>query len=186
MERDLTWKTLSSTYLLKDTWATIRKDACMLPNGKIINPYYVYEFPDWVTAFALTKDGKVILEKQYRHALGRTDIETPGGCIDATDASPEAAIQRELLEETGYQFTHFQKLGVTSANPSTNNNIMHLFLATGGEKVAAQNFDSGEDLEVFLADIAEIKQMIRANKIIQSMHITCIMLALEQLGELYF
>ncbi len=40
--------------------------------------------------------------------------------------------------------------------------------------------------DIFLANIAEIKQMIRANKIIQSMHITCIMLALEQLGELYF
>ena len=186
MERNLVWKTISSSYVLKDTWATIRKDACILPNGAKIDSYYVYEFPDWVTAFALTRDGKVILEKQYRHALGRTDIETPGGCIDKSDASPDAAIARELLEETGYQFTHFQKLGITSANPSTNNNVMHMYLATGGKKIAEQNFDPGEDLEVFLADIVVVKQMIRENKIIQSMHVTCIFLALEKLGELHF
>lgn len=186
ISRNLIWQTVNSTYVLKDTWATIRRDACLLPNGVKIDSYYVYEFPDWVTAFALTKDGKVILEKQYRHALGSIDIETPGGCVDESDASTEAAIARELLEETGYQFTHFQKLGITSANPSTNNNIMHLYLATGGEKVTHQNFDQGEDLEVFLADIHEVKQMLRENKIIQSMHVTCIFLALEHLGELHF
>jgi 8-oxo-dGTP pyrophosphatase MutT (NUDIX family) len=186
MQRDLTWTTLASSYLLKDTWATIRTDTCLLPNGKVIDPIYVYEFPDWVTAFAITKDGKVLLERQYRHALGRTDIESLGGCMDHSDASSEAALQRELLEETCYRFTEIQKLGITSANPSTNNNIMHMFLATGGEKVAEQNFDPGEDLEILLASFDEVKQFVRENKIIHSMHVTCILLAWEKLGELHF
>src|SRR3982074_2333519 len=65
--RDLSWKTLSSEYLYKDTWFTIRKDTCQRQDGQIVSPYYVYEFPTWVTALALTEDGKVILERQYRH-----------------------------------------------------------------------------------------------------------------------
>ena len=115
MGRDLTWKKLSSKYLLKDTWATIRADSCEKPDGHIVEPYYVYEFPDWVTAIAFTKDGKVILEKQYRHALAETIYEIPGGCVDASDKDYEAAIARELLEETGYKFEKFEYLGRTSA-----------------------------------------------------------------------
>src|ERR1700722_1707946 len=123
--KDLSWKTLSSEYLFKETWFTIRKDTCEARDGKIISPYYVYEFPTWVTAVAVTTEGKIIMERQYRHALGETHYETPGGCVDDTDASLEAAIARELLEETGYRFDHFEHLGKISSNPSTNTNWMH-------------------------------------------------------------
>lgn len=186
MTRDLKWKKLSSKYLFKDTWATVRADVCERPDGKIIEPYYVYEFPDWVTAFAITKEGKVILEKQYRHALGQVHYEIPGGCVESTDVTMEAAISRELLEETGYQFEKFEFLGLTSANPSTNNNIMHLFLATGGELVQEQQLDEGEDIEVQFVTIDEVKNLLRTNQFIQSMHVTCIVNALERLGELKY
>ena len=94
--KDLSWKTLSSEYIYKETWFTIRKDTCENAEGKIISPYYVYEFPTWVTAVALTEDRKIILERQYRHALNQTNFEIPGGCVDDTDASLEDAIKREL------------------------------------------------------------------------------------------
>ncbi len=106
--RDLKWKTLKSEYLFKDLWFTVRKDTCERPDGKIITPYYVYEFPTWVTALALTEDGKVILERQYRQGLGETHLELPGGCVDDTDANYEEAIARELLEETGYTFSKYE------------------------------------------------------------------------------
>ena len=58
------WKTIKSEYLFKDLWFTVRKDTCETLDGKIIEPYYVYEFPEWVTAVALTEDGKFIMERQ--------------------------------------------------------------------------------------------------------------------------
>jgi ADP-ribose pyrophosphatase len=182
----MNWKTLSSKYLFKDAWLTVRADRCEKPDGKIIDPYYVYEFPDWVTAVALTKENKVVLVRQYRHALGETLIEIPGGCVDATDVSMEQAIARELLEETGYQFGSFELLGKTSANPSTNSNIMYMFLAKGGEKVREQQLDDGEDIEVLLLTIDEVKQLIRENKLMQSMHVTALLYALEKLDELKY
>jgi len=182
--RDLTWKHLSSKYILKDTWANIRADTCLRPDGKIIEPYYVYDFPDWVTAFAITKEGKVIVERQFRYALGQTHFELPGGCVDKTDASFKDAIARELLEETGYAFNHYECLGTSSANPSTNSNLMHYFLATGGEKVAEQNFDEGEDIEVYLMSIDEVIELVNTNQIIQSMHLDLIYKALIKLGKL--
>ena len=182
----MNWKILSSEYLFNDLWFKVRKDKCVTPQGKIVDPYYVYEFPTWVTAVALTEDGKVVLEKQYRHALGETCIEIPGGCVDDTDSSLEEAIKRELLEETGYSFSSYEYLGKISANPSTNSNLMHMYLAKGGRKISSQELDHNEEIEIDHVSIDELKQMLRKNKIVQAMHVTCIMYALERMGELKY
>lgn len=184
--RDLKWKTLSSEYLFRDLWFTVRRETCERPDGRIVSPYYVYDFPGWVSAVALTEDGKVILEKQYRHALGTTSWEIPGGCVDDTDASFQDAIARELLEETGYTFSHYEYLGKTSPNPSTNSNWMQMFLATGGKLVQKQQLDDNEDIIVQLFTIDELKQMLRRQEIVQSMHVTTIFYALQKLEELSF
>jgi 8-oxo-dGTP pyrophosphatase MutT (NUDIX family) len=184
--KDLSWKTLSSKYLFKEAWFTLRSDTCETRDGKLIAPYYVYEFPDWVMAVAVTEDGKFIMERQYRHALGVTDFELPGGCMDDTDPSPEAAVRRELLEETGYSFQQVEYLGKTSANPSTNNNWAHLFLATGGRPTQQQRLDHNEEIEVYLYTIDEVKQLLRENKIVQSMHVTTLLYGLNRLGLLSY
>ena len=183
---DLNWKILKSEYLFSDLWFKVRKDKCETPGGKTIDPYYVYEFPTWVTAVPVTDDGRIIMVKQYRHALGKTCIEIPGGCVDDTDKNFEEAIARELKEETGYTFSSFEYLGPTSANPSTNNNLMHMFLARGGKLTSKQELDGNEEIEVELFSVDEVKQLLRDKKIVQSMHVTCIMYALEKLRELSY
>ena len=182
----MNWKILKSEYLFSDLWFKVRKDKCESPDGKIIDPYYVYEFPEWVTVFALTENNKVVMVRQYRHACGKVCIELPGGCVDDTDKNFEEAAARELLEETGYVFSVFQFLGKTSANPSTNNNYMHMFLATGGKKVSEQKLDSNEEIVVEFYTLDELKQLVKEKKIIQSMHVTCIMYALEKINELKY
>lgn len=182
--KDLKWKTLKSEYLFRDLWFTVRNDTCEKPDGKLVSPYYVYEFPTWVTAVALTTEGKVIMEKQYRHALGEVGYEIPGGCVDDHDANFRDAIARELLEETGYVFDNYEYLGKTSSNPSTNSNLMHMFLATGGKLVQEQKLDDNEEIEIDLFSIEELKQLVLENKMMQSMHITAIFYALHKLGEL--
>jgi len=180
------WKILSSEYLFKDVWFTVRRDKCETPAGKIVYPYYVFEFPTWATALALTEDDKVILVRQYRHAVDEISLELPGGCVDDADKNLQDAIARELLEETGYEFDQFDYLGKTSPNPSTNNNWMHMFLATGGRKIKEQQLDHNEEIDVELYSIDELKDLVRENKIIQSMHVTCIIHGLKGLGELEF
>ncbi|MCY7310936.1 MAG: NUDIX hydrolase [Chitinophagaceae bacterium] len=184
--KDMKWKTLSSTYLFNDRWFKVRKDVCETPGGKIVDPYYVYEFPTWVGAVPVTGDGKIVMVRQYRHALEETIIEIPGGCVDDTDKDYQEAIARELLEETGYSFSTFDYLGRISPNPSTNTNLLHMFLARGGKKIAEQALDENEEIEVILLTIDELKQLLRENKIVQSMHVSCIMYALEKLNELRF
>ena len=182
----MNWKKLESKYLFRDNWLTLRADRCERPDGKVIDPYYVYEFPDWVTAVALTKENEIILIRQYRHALGETVIEIPGGCVDDSDQNLEEACARELMEETGYRFEKMEYLCKTSANPSTNSNLMHIFLATGGEKIAEQKLDEAEDIEILLLSIDQVKQLLRSNQLLQSMHVTALLYGLNKIGELHY
>ena len=184
--KSLKWKTLSSEYLFNDTWLKARRDKCERPDGKIIEPYYVMEYPEWVSGLGLTEDEKVILIRQYRHAIGEECIELPGGCVDATDKDYEQAARREFLEETGYSFEKAEYLGSTSANPSTNANKLHMFLLVGGRKMQEQQLDQNEEIEIFTVSLDEFKQMLLENKFAQSMHVTNIFYALEKLGKLKF
>jgi ADP-ribose pyrophosphatase len=174
------WKVLESEYLFKEPWLTVRKEKCELPNGKIMQAYYTLEYPTWVNAFALTEDNQVIMVKQYRHGLGIISTEIPGGVVDEGE-DPETAMKRELLEETGYEFKSLQPLGVISANPATSTNYTHMFLATGGKKVSEQKLDETEDVEVCIYSIAEVKKLLRENKIMQALHVSSIFYALEKI-----
>ena len=184
--RNLKWKILSSEYLFNDLWFKVRKDICESPSGKVIDPYYVYEFPEWATAFALTEDNKVVMVRQYRHPVGEVIIELPGGCVDEADKDLETAIARELLEETGYSFSSYESLGKISPNPSTNTNWMHMFLAKGGKKISEQKLDHNEEIIVELYSVEEVKNLVKKNEIVQAMHVTCILYALEKLGQLSY
>jgi ADP-ribose pyrophosphatase len=184
MNKDLRWKLVSSEYIFRDTWFTVRRDKCITLSGKTVDPYYVYEFPVWVAAVALTEDGKIIMIKQYRHALGEVSLEIPGGCVDKSDKDLETAIARELREETGYTFSSFEYLGNISPNPSTNTNLLHMFLAKGGIKAGEQKLDENEEIEMHLYSVDEVKQLMKEHQIIQSMHMTCLLYALDKLGAI--
>lgn len=179
----MNWKILSSEYLYKAPWFTIRKDRCETPMGKIVDPYYVYEFPAWVSALAITEEGRVVMVRQYRHGIQETIIEVPGGCVDDTDKDHQAAVERELLEETGYRFREYVYLGKVSPNPSTNNNWMHMYLATGGVKVAEQQLDQNEEIEVELLSIDELQTLVNENRIAQALHVCTIIYGLARLGS---
>lgn len=179
------WKVLESEYLHKEPWLTVRKEKCETPKGKIIPAFYVNEYPDWVNAYALTKEGKVVMVKQYRHGLHEIGIELPGG-VSEEGETPEEACKREMMEETGYEFEKWEYLGKVCANPSTTNNYTHFFVATGGVKVAGQNLDETEEVEVTLKSLDEVKALVRQNKIMQSLHLNCLFLAWEKLGVINF
>jgi len=181
--KDLTWKTLSSTYEHTGPWATLRRDRCEMPDGRIKDPYYVLEYPNWSNAVAITEEGKILLVRQYRHAAQIISLELPGGVIEKGE-NPKDGIKRELLEETGYLFENFEQVAIVYANPATGDNHTYCYLAKGGKKVQEQSLDEHEDIIVEQYTIAEVKQLLADNKIAQALHCTNLFYALIKLGEL--
>ena len=170
------FKIISTEYINKHAYFTARKDVYETPDGKIVDPYFVVELPVSVCAMAITANNEVLLVEQYRHPVEKKLLELPGGFVDEGE-SPQQAISRELLEETGYQFDHCHYLGQTAANPGVLNSFTHLFLCTGGTKVAEQSLDPNEEIVIHFKPLGEVRQLLLQNKIEQSMHALCMFYA---------
>ncbi len=174
----MSFKVINSEYISKHHYFTARKDAYQTPENKIVDPYFVVELPTSVCALAITENNEGILVKQYRYPVDQELYEIPGGFVDPGE-QPSQAIERELLEETGYEFNSLHYLGVTCANPGVLNNFTHLFVALGGKKVAEQSLDENEEIEVILKPLDELRTMLLHSEIKQSMHALCMFQAFE-------
>lgn len=181
--KSMKWKVLSSEYLSKHQYFTARRDRCETPEGKIVEEYFVVELPVSVCAVALTKEGEVLMVKQYRHPIEESILELPGGFVDPNE-TPAVAIARELKEETGYTFSKFTELGKVAANPGVLNNYTYFFLAEGGIKTGEQHLDPTEFLVVEKISLEDLKKDLLDNKIVQSLHVNCIFYALQKMGKL--
>lgn len=169
MEEDIKkWKILESKYISKRPWLTARCDKVQLADGRINDEYYVLEYPDWVNVIAITKDGKFVMEKQYRHGMGIMSTELPCGVAEPGE-DPLVATQRELLEETGYGHGKWTKLMTIAPNPSSMNNWAHCYLAEGVEKIAEPCLDATEELSVMLMSREEVRSLLTEGKIAQAL-----------------
>lgn len=165
--RNLDWKLLSSEYLFRRPWLTARRDVCQLPDGRINDEYYVLEYPTWINVVALTREGDMVLVRQYRHGLGRTCFEIVAGCVEEGE-TPLAAARRELLEETGYSGGEWSEQMAFSCNASAMNNLSHSFFAFGVEHTDTQHLDATEDIEVHTFPPARVKEMLLNGEFMQA------------------
>ena len=160
----MNWKLLESKYVYRDRWLRARADKCELPDGRIMEPYYVIEVPDWTNMVIITKEQRIVLVRQYRHALGTTTLELPGGILEQGESPKESAI-REMHEETGYVSDEVEFLMKISPNPALNNNTAYFFLAINAEKLTDTKFDPFEDIVIETFSKDELKQLLEEGKL---------------------
>ena len=79
----------------------LRKDTVTVRNGKTASREIV-EHRGAVALVVLTEQRKIVMVKQYRHAMRDVMLEIPAGKIDNGEHDPMTAAVRELKEETGY------------------------------------------------------------------------------------
>ena len=161
---------LSSKYLFRKPWLTMRQDRVRLPGGGIVEEYFVWEYPAWMNVLALTADQQLVLIRQYRYGLGQVHFELPAGVCDAADASPLEAAQRELREETGFGGGHWREWMTLSANPALQNNLTYTFLATGVERLGPQKLEPTEELTVHLVSLERARAIVLGGAMVQALH----------------
>lgn len=174
------WEVLSSERILETPYFALRTERLRLPDGETKDPYYILERPDAVFAFPLTRDGEVVLVRQYRPPLRQMELCIPAGLIEPGEP-PEAAARRELLEETGYGGGEWEYMLRLASSPGLKDNWAYLFLARGVERLAPPDPDEHERLEVVLVPPEKLMPLVRAGEIVSATGVATIMLALGRL-----
>ncbi|MEQ9367286.1 MAG: NUDIX hydrolase [Leptospirales bacterium] len=176
------WERLASRYVHRDAWLTARADRCRLPGGRVLDPFYVLEYSDWVNVVAVTAADEIVLVRQYRHACGEITLELPAGMMEAGE-DPETSARRELLEETGYSAATFEPIFSLSPNTATHTNRSHSFLARGARRTAEPRPDETEDLETEVWPMDRVLKALAGGELLQALHVGPILAAMRILGK---
>ena len=145
------------------------------------HPFYRINSPDWVNVLPITTENEVILVRQPRAGVVRPTLEIPGGLVDPGE-EPIVAAKRELEEETGYAGGTFTHLGSIPPNPAIQNNILHMFVATGVTVEANRNHfpDTTESIDLVTVSLNELEQLVAKCEINSALASLTIMLALKK------
>ena len=159
------WKTISSTPAGDFRIFSIRSDKKISPRTQQEHDFFIIDAVNWVTILAVTPDEQLVMVEQYRHGSNAVELEIPGGMMDAEDASPVIAGERELQEETGYVGERARVLGQVSGNPAIMSNTCFTVIVENCRCLHPVEFDSGEDLITRLVPVAEIPALVATGKI---------------------
>jgi 8-oxo-dGTP pyrophosphatase MutT (NUDIX family) len=176
------WKVISSERVLNTPWMPIRKDVVELPDGAILNDYYVWESGDVALVVPVTESGQFIMVEQYKHAIGEITLEFPAGLIEVSE-SPESAAKRELMEETGYLTETCSRLVMACDNPTKSSGNLHIFLGTGARFVSAPKLDSSENIKIKILSREELIAQIMSGRVRVSGSIAAAFLAFNAIDS---
>ncbi len=158
---------LSSKLAYKGRVFEVYKDKVEEPNGLVLTRD-VIRHSGSVVILAIDesknpKDPEVILERQYRHAVGEFLLELPAGRIEPGE-SPLAAAKREMIEETGYRAKKWKLLTRYFASPGFLGEWMQIYLARDIREGIAQP-EADEQIATLRMSLSEAMQLVRSNKI---------------------
>jgi ADP-ribose pyrophosphatase len=145
MPDTLTETLIDGDWVLQGNFLQVRRERVHLPNGREAQREFVVH-PGAVMVVPLLDSGELLLERQYRHPLGRVMLEFPAGKLDAGE-DPLTCGQRELLEETGYSAREWAYAGLLNNAIAYSTEGIHIYFARGLQ-AGIQQLDEGEFLEL--------------------------------------
>lgn len=161
-ERHLAERTLAREDLVRGHFLHAVRDRVALPDGSEAVREFILH-PGAVMVVPLLDDGRVVLERQWRHPIGRVMVEFPAGKLEAGE-DRLACARRELQEETGYVAREWAHAGVLHPIISYSTEFIDLWFARG--LVAGdRRLDDGEFLDVFSATPQELLAWCRDGRV---------------------
>jgi ADP-ribose pyrophosphatase len=164
-------KILASKQLYKGRVVQLQLTTVSLPNGRqkireiLIHP--------GAAAIVPVMNEEVLLVEQYRTAIGRKTLEIPAGTLEEGE-SPEECAKRELIEETGFDASHWDKLAEYYPSPGYSSEVIHVFKASGLKRVT----EAEAELPIHHLDLKEVEARIRTGEIKDSKTIIGVLMAL--------
>lgn len=159
-------KTIKRDTLFTGKIIEVALDEVALPQGGTATRELVFH-PGGVGIVAITPEEKMLFVRQFRKPLERVILEIPAGKIDPGEGThPEITGARELEEETGYRTQKMTKLASMYLSPGFANEMLHLYLAEGLEKVEdPRAMDEDEVIEVYELTLDEALERLQTGEI---------------------
>jgi ADP-ribose pyrophosphatase len=153
----------------------VRVDTVRTPDG-VEATREVVEHPGAAAVVPVLDDGRAVLVRQFRQPAGKVLLEIPAGCLQPGEA-PEACAQRELAEEVGYRAGRLVHLTTCFLSPGYSDEQIHIYLATGLERVGASP-ERGEVIEPAVIALDDVPALIEQGQIQDGKTIVGLLLAM--------
>ena len=181
-QESLAWEEVHTEHIVEDEWIDFRKTDWRFPDGNVVGPFYSYTRKDYVVIVASDPEGNYICVRQFRQGIRKVTTEFPAGAIERkdgnenddspiTEADALTAAKRELLEETGYESDDWNHLITVPSNATMADNYAYIFKAENCRKVAGQNLDETEFINIEELPAQKIDEMIETGDFPQAVHI---------------
>lgn len=154
-------KKISSEKIYDGVVVKLRKDKIVTERG--VESYREVISHGGGACVLAVKEGKVLLEKQFRYAYGEEIYELPAGKRDKGEDFFVTA-RRELEEETGLIPLNLKKITEIYPTPGYTDEVIGIFYADEFEK-GEIHFDDTEDLTSEWVDLDEVYSMIESGEI---------------------
>lgn len=177
------WEIIKEEDISPSKWFPLWRHIVKLPNGKIVDDYYVSKFGEVSMVLAFTKNKEVVFVRQYKHGVREITIELPAGM--RKEKTPIEAAHCELKEEAGILAKDLIFFGKLFLAPSKDGTITNLFMTANAEITQGQELDENEEIEVLLVPIDEIDVKISSGEIMSADTIAALTLAKLKMPE-YF
>lgn len=171
------YRTVSSREIFDGRILRLRVDTLTMPGGGTADRE-ICGHDDAAAVVALDPEGRIMLVRQYRHAVGERLWELPAGLCDVEGEPPLETARRELVEEAGLEAEEWRPVIEIVPSPGFSTERVHVYLATGLREVARPEAHHEEaDMELSWIPMAEAVRAVLDGRIVNGIAVAGILAA---------
>lgn len=148
-----------------------------LPNGRRVE-LDLLRHPGAAAIVPFLDADRVLMIRQYRHAVGSEILEIPAGKLDPGEA-PEVCAARELIEETGYRAGRVERLTSIWTSPGFCDEVIHLYAGFDLEP-SQQALEPDEIIDLVPMSLEDALAAVRTGEVRDAKSAIALMLAAER------
>ena len=174
-------KSLDSKVIYEGPVFTVRQDKVLIANGGT-GLRDIIEHNGGVGVAATTKDGKLLMIRQYRKAAEDVLWEIPAGKYESDEIGQSLlTAKRELKEETGWEADNWRFVTRFYGTVGYCNEMLDLYRADVTVK-GDTHFDPAEAIDLYEMEIPELLKMVDSGEIRDAKTMIAILLTARELG----
>lgn len=143
-------------------WLAVEAKDVELGPPRGVETFYSVRTHEYAAVLAVTDDGRIPLVRQFRPAVEDWTLEFPSGHVDEGE-TPDQAMRRELLEETGCEARELVDLGLFHVDSGRMATEQRVFFADG-VRIVGEPQGEEQDFSVVFVSLEEFGELVRSGE----------------------